>query len=80
MSILSQEQIENIEFFSSNMLSINEVSYILGIEKSDEEFQKLYWKSWYTTEALINEKIKNLAISGSSSAQQLAMNIIKQKS
>jgi len=77
---MTDEQIENITFFAGNLMSITEVSIITGIDKSDERFQKIYWKAWFTTEALINEKIKNLAISGSSSAQQLAMNIMKQKS
>jgi hypothetical protein len=77
---MTDEQIENVTFFAGNMMSISEVSMITGIDKSDEKFQKTYWKAWFTTEALINEKIKNLAISGSSSAQQLAMNIMKQKS
>lgn len=62
------------------MMSVSEVSTIIGVDKSNETFQKTYWKAWYTTEALINEKIKALAISGSNSAQQLAMNIMKQKS
>jgi hypothetical protein len=77
---MTDEQIENVTFFAGNLMSISEVSMITGIDKSDEKFQKTYWKAWFTTEALINEKIKNLAISGSSSAQQLAMNIMKQKS
>lgn len=77
---MTDEQIENVTFFAGNLMSISEVSMITGIDKSDEKFQKTYWKAWFTTEALINEKIKNLAISGSSSAQQLAKNIMKQKS
>lgn len=77
---LSKEELENIEFFASNMMSASEVSMITGVDKYNEEFQSTYWKAWYKTEALINEKIIKLALSGSGTAQQMAKSIIKQKS
>ncbi len=77
---LTKKEIEEISFFAGKLMTEKEVSIITGVSELNEEFQKIYWKEWYRTEALINDKIITLAQSGSSSAQALAIKIFEKKS
>lgn len=76
---LTEKEIEEITFFSGKLMTEKEVSIITGVSEMNESFQKIYWREWYKTEALINDKIITLAQAGSSSAQALAIKIFEKK-
>lgn len=83
--VLTPEEIIKIEEFASQLFSPKEVAIIMGLEvdafvlfmKMDNLASRAYFKGKLLSESKVRKSIIELASKGSSPAQALAMELIK---
>lgn len=76
-SVLSDEQLKEIEDLAACFFTQEEIQEITGIEEASKEFKKAMRKGHLLSEYRLRKSIIDLASDGSSPAQTLAVKMLE---
>lgn len=85
---LTDEQLQSIESFAAGLMSVDEIAIILELDRDNLKYEintddspgyKAHQRGYLMTKFKVNQKIIDLANSGSSPAQTMAMRLLQEK-